>query len=263
MNKIVAPPSSIAVNNETIFYNIVGNFVPPEWRGLTSHTGKALSKTAIQILSLLVSRTPSEEKKVEEAERNGISTPNELQETYYYFEQLLGLCQRRIRQCLVELEKSGYIKLMLINMTKQYIKYRNIICISLTKNFAPYSQKFSAESEKVFGSTRNNFHPHNIIDNNISINKSRYEKSNFEKTFFKNNFFEKDTNEELEENSNITSNDNNETDKEPDNSTLPSSSDAPKKLGENGWLSKAKRWCKGKTLAEFHPLTEEMLEHCG
>ncbi|MGX6960189.1 MAG: DnaA N-terminal domain-containing protein [Rickettsia endosymbiont of Pentastiridius leporinus] len=125
MQKIVAPSLALSAQNnssDTIFYNIVGNFVPPEWRGLTSHTGKALSKTAIQILSLLVSRTPTEAEKAASLERNGISTPNELQETYYYFEKLLGLCQRRIRQCMVELEKSGYIKLTLINMTKQYIK---------------------------------------------------------------------------------------------------------------------------------------------
>ncbi|MGX6960421.1 MAG: hypothetical protein ACIPMY_04260 [Rickettsia endosymbiont of Pentastiridius leporinus] len=258
MQKITVPSLEFSTQNsssDTIFYNIVGNFVPPEWRGLTSHTGKALSKTSIQILSLLVSRTPSETEKAASLERNSISTPNELQETYYYFEQLLGLCQRRIRQCLVELEKSGYIKLTLINMTKQYIKYHNIICISFTKNFAPYPQKFSAESEKVFRCTRNNFHPHYIIDNNISINKSRYKESNFEKTFFKDNFSEKVANEELEENSNTAFNDNNTT--KDDDDHPPSSSDIPKKLGENGWLSKAKRWCKGKTLAEFHPLTEE------
>jgi len=165
MSKIIAPFAAFSIqtnSNNTIFYNIVGNFIPPEWRGLTSHTGKVLSKTSIQILSFLVSRLHCEEDKAEELERNGISTPNELQETYYYFEKLLGLCQRRIRQCLVELEQSGYIKLTLINMTKQYIKYRNIICISLTKNFAPYPQKISAENEKVFACTRNNFHPLHI-----------------------------------------------------------------------------------------------------
>ncbi|WP_375319272.1 hypothetical protein [Candidatus Tisiphia endosymbiont of Oplodontha viridula] len=33
-------------NNSPIFYHFVGNFVPPEWRDLSSNSGKVLSKTA-------------------------------------------------------------------------------------------------------------------------------------------------------------------------------------------------------------------------
>lgn len=143
MNKIVAPFSLSESYNDTIFYDIVGNFIPPEWKNLTSSSGKILSKTARQILSLVVSRMPYIEDKAEEINSNDISLPNELQETYYYFEKLLGLCQRRIRQCLVELEKSGYIKVTLINMTEQYTKYRNILSIKLVKNFVLYPQKIS------------------------------------------------------------------------------------------------------------------------
>ncbi|WP_375319419.1 hypothetical protein [Candidatus Tisiphia endosymbiont of Oplodontha viridula] len=40
-------------NQDIIFYNIVGNFVPPEWRNLTNNCGKQLSKTSRQLLSLL------------------------------------------------------------------------------------------------------------------------------------------------------------------------------------------------------------------
>ena len=91
MQKIIAPSEAIfTLNNssDTIFYNMVGNFVPPEWRELTSNNGKILSKTTIQILSLIVSRVQCNLSKAEELERNGGSTPNELQETYYYFEKL-------------------------------------------------------------------------------------------------------------------------------------------------------------------------------
>ena len=40
-------------NNPPIFYNFVGNFIPPEWSNLASHNGKILSKTARQLLSLI------------------------------------------------------------------------------------------------------------------------------------------------------------------------------------------------------------------
>lgn len=69
-----------------------------------------MSKIARQILSLIVSRSQSDkfftaenDKSIENAKEY------ELQETYYYFEQLIGGCQKRIRQCLEELEKGGYI----------------------------------------------------------------------------------------------------------------------------------------------------------
>lgn len=39
-------------------------------------------------------------------------------------------------------------------------------------------------TRKKFQVTRNNFHPHNIIDNNKSINKSRYEEADFENDIF-------------------------------------------------------------------------------
>ncbi|WP_341755281.1 hypothetical protein [Candidatus Tisiphia endosymbiont of Ptychoptera albimana] len=47
---------SVVENQDIIFYNIVGNFVPPEWRNLTNNCGKQLSKTSRQLLSLIVSR---------------------------------------------------------------------------------------------------------------------------------------------------------------------------------------------------------------
>ncbi|CAK6537371.1 MAG: hypothetical protein IRD7MM_02470 [Candidatus Midichloria mitochondrii] len=53
-----ATSSRININNEdnnsTIFYNFVGNFIPTEWSNLSSHNGKILSKTARQLLSLIV-----------------------------------------------------------------------------------------------------------------------------------------------------------------------------------------------------------------
>ncbi|KJW06693.1 hypothetical protein OTUT144_1269 [Orientia tsutsugamushi str. UT144] len=41
-------------NNDTIFYNFIGNIIPPEWRKLTGDNGKALSKTSKQLLSWIV-----------------------------------------------------------------------------------------------------------------------------------------------------------------------------------------------------------------
>ncbi|MGX6960203.1 MAG: hypothetical protein ACIPMY_02965, partial [Rickettsia endosymbiont of Pentastiridius leporinus] len=53
MGKIVTLSS---FDSNIIFYDMVGNFIPPEWKILTSSSGKALSKTSKQILSLIVSR---------------------------------------------------------------------------------------------------------------------------------------------------------------------------------------------------------------
>ncbi|WP_341752566.1 MULTISPECIES: hypothetical protein [unclassified Candidatus Tisiphia] len=77
-------------NTETIFYHFVGNFVPPEWSDLSSDNGKVLSKTAKQLLSLIVFR-------LQIYHNNSLY---ELQETYNFFEQSLGVCQERVRQCL-------------------------------------------------------------------------------------------------------------------------------------------------------------------
>ncbi|WP_341793349.1 hypothetical protein [Rickettsia endosymbiont of Ceutorhynchus obstrictus] len=107
MQKIVTPfPTSTTVN-DTIFYNLVGNFIPPEWRNLTSSDGKVLSKTARQVLSLIVSLLQNDQ--ILERANDEL---NELQKSYYYFEQLLGVCQRRIRQCLLELRDGVLFNLL-------------------------------------------------------------------------------------------------------------------------------------------------------
>ncbi|MDJ1407759.1 MAG: hypothetical protein MRQ13_05295 [Candidatus Midichloria sp.] len=43
-------------NNPPIFYNFVGNFIPPEWGNISSYNGKILSKAARQLLYLIVFR---------------------------------------------------------------------------------------------------------------------------------------------------------------------------------------------------------------
>ncbi|XVN42540.1 MAG: hypothetical protein RCG15_08140 [Candidatus Rickettsia vulgarisii] len=101
--------------NPTIFYNFVGNFIPPEWSNLSSHNGKTLSKTARQLLSLIVFR-------LQIYYNDSI---DELQETYHFFEQHLRVCQRRVRQCLLELEQSGFINLSTSTIIKYGIKCRN------------------------------------------------------------------------------------------------------------------------------------------
>ncbi|WP_341749289.1 hypothetical protein [Candidatus Tisiphia endosymbiont of Sialis lutaria] len=74
-------PNALVENPDTIFYNIVGNFVPPEWRNLTNNYGKQLSKTSRQLLSLIVSR-------LQVYQKDKLS--EELQEGYHFFEKELG-----------------------------------------------------------------------------------------------------------------------------------------------------------------------------
>ncbi|ALA62002.1 hypothetical protein [Rickettsia amblyommatis] len=169
--------------NSIIFYNFVGNFIPPEWSNLLSHNGKILSKTARQLLSLIVFR-------LQIYYNNNI---DELQETYHFFEEHLGVCQERVRQCLIELEKSDFIKFYKATIIKYGIKCRNTPCIKLARNFQPTSSKIPSENEKNFTSTPKNFgvKPKEIwpqpqksldqyiyIDNNKNIsNKSRSSES--------------------------------------------------------------------------------------
>nr|WP_231726336.1 hypothetical protein [Rickettsia rhipicephali] len=138
--------------NPTIFYNFVGNFIPPEWNNLSSHNGKILSKTSRHLLSLIVFR-------LQICYNNSI---DELQETYHFFEEHLGVCQERIRQCLIELEKSGFIKFYKATISKYGIKCRNTPCIRLIKNFQPASGNIPHENEKNFASTPKKFGPVHI-----------------------------------------------------------------------------------------------------
>ncbi|WP_375327247.1 hypothetical protein [Candidatus Tisiphia endosymbiont of Nemotelus uliginosus] len=133
--------------NDTIFYNFVGNFVPPKWRDLQGSGNKAFSKTAKQLLSLVVFR-------LQVCHNSGNNLQDdELQESYHFFEQALGVCQRRIRQCMLELQESGFIQLYNATVVKQHVKCRNTPCIKLAKNFQPYPKKFSHEAEKNFRHT--------------------------------------------------------------------------------------------------------------
>lgn len=75
-----------------MFYNFVGNFIPYEWRNLINNRGKRLSTTSRQLLSLIVSCIKT----------GNYRNSDELQEGYHFFQQELGVCQRRVRQCLVD-----------------------------------------------------------------------------------------------------------------------------------------------------------------
>ncbi|KJV77716.1 hypothetical protein [Orientia tsutsugamushi] len=99
-------------NNDTIFYRFIGNFIPAEWRKLTGNNGKALSKTSKQLLSLIVFRLQIYYNKDIE----------ELQESYYFFEESLGLRHRKVRQCLVELRDAGFIDLNNRTIVKNNLK---------------------------------------------------------------------------------------------------------------------------------------------
>lgn len=236
----------------TVFYNMVGNFIPPEWRHLRNGSGKALSKTSRQLLSLIVwSLQSSRSKEASDA------VATELQESYYFFEQQLGVGQRRVRQCLIELQQAGFIALELVTVIKHHIKCHNTPSIKLlkefknrrsarrtannnvdsSKNFPDCLQDFSPEPERNFSNAGNNFQPHYIIDNNLSILKSRYRC----KGDFVDNFVDK---------SDDNKNDNDE------------NSNPPPANSSESWLAKAankaKDWCGfKKKLAEFHPLTAD------
>ncbi|WP_250311360.1 hypothetical protein [Rickettsia endosymbiont of Oedothorax gibbosus] len=122
-------PDGLAENSDTIFYNIVSNFVPPEWRNLTNNCGKQLSKTSRQLLSLIVSRLQIYQKD---------KLSEELQEGYHFFEKELGVCQKRVKQCLTELQTSGFIDHSLITTIKHNLKCRNILCIRILKKFISF-----------------------------------------------------------------------------------------------------------------------------
>ncbi|WP_342279032.1 DnaA N-terminal domain-containing protein [Candidatus Tisiphia endosymbiont of Myopa tessellatipennis] len=132
-------------NPDAIFYNIVGNFVPPEWRNLTNNCGKQLSKTSRQLLSLIVSCIKT----------GNYRNSDELQEGYHFFQQELGVCQRRVRQCLVELKDSGFIDIYSTTIVKHNVKCPNILCVKLVKKFInlrknncdPNQQKISGQPE--------------------------------------------------------------------------------------------------------------------
>ncbi|WP_375332046.1 DnaA N-terminal domain-containing protein [Candidatus Tisiphia endosymbiont of Temnostethus pusillus] len=125
MTKSLIFSDNLIENQDIIFYNIVGNFVPPEWRNLTNNCGKQLSKTSRQLLSLIVSCMKTDKY------RNS----DELQEGYHFFEKELEVSQSRVKQCLTELQKSGFIYHTLITTIKYNIKCRNILSIKLLKKF--------------------------------------------------------------------------------------------------------------------------------
>jgi len=248
MQQIINNSSVCGYDKATIFYNMVGNFIPPEWRGLSHPSGKVLSKTSRQLLSLIVSCL--------ESSSGTNHAASELQESYYFFEQRLGVCQRRVRQCFVELQQAGFLTLELLSVIKNHIKCRNILSIKLLKDFKniqavgghsnvkkfPADMKeLSAQAEKSFRLERKNFQPHNIIDNNISILKSRSsEKSSFV-NFCEENSIDKER---------VQKSEHHDDDQDP-----------PQGNSSN-WLAKvatkAKNFCGlKKKLAEFHPLSDD------
>ncbi|WP_341756525.1 MULTISPECIES: DnaA N-terminal domain-containing protein [unclassified Candidatus Tisiphia] len=131
MTKSLIFSNPIVENQDIIFYNFVGNFIPPEWRNLTNNCGKQLSKTSRQLLSLIVSC-------IKTNRYDNTQDSQELQEGYHFFQQELGVSQSRVKQCLTELQKSGFIYHTLITTVKYNIKYRNILCIKLLKKFTNF-----------------------------------------------------------------------------------------------------------------------------
>ena len=249
MQQIISNFPDYGYDQSTIFYNMVGNFIPPEWQRLRDPSGKVLSKTSRQLLSLIVSCFESGDDHV----------GDELQESYYFFQAKLDVCQRRVRQCLVELQQAGFINVELLTIIKYHIKCR-IPSIKLLKNFRnscienkysnakkfPAKMKdFSAEPERNFSQERKNFQPHNIIDNNISILESRSSKSSFV-NFSEDDFSNTSNQEKIEQDQN----------KNDDKNQDPPQGNSP------NWFSKVATkaksfWGSRKKLAEFHPLSDD------
>ncbi|QWB86720.1 hypothetical protein JRD95_00774 [Rickettsia parkeri] len=277
--------------NSIIFYNFVGNFIPPEWSNLSSSNGKILSKTSRQLLSLIVFR-------LQIYYNNSI---DELQETYHFFEEQLGVCQRRVRQCLLELEQSEFINLSTTTIIKYGIKCRNTPCIKLAKDFQPYNHKSSTENEKNFGTTRKIFRPNPkeisgqpeknfanylYIDNNKNIsNKSRSSASTIfqnEKNIFNHNNqgqlqqqkraanlqskATSSTNDQQQADNTRSSNANSTTGATRINTALQAvinkiskKHDFTASNSNNAAINAVnhKSWFKRKKLTDFHPLTQE------
>ncbi|WP_342269510.1 hypothetical protein [Rickettsia endosymbiont of Orchestes rusci] len=277
--------------NPTIFYNFVGNFIPPEWSTLSSRNGKILSKTSRQLLSLIVFR-------LQIYYNNSI---DELQETYHFFEDSLGVCQERVRQCLLELKKSGFIEFYKATIVKYGIKCRNTPCIKLARNFQPTSSKIPSENEKNFVPTPKNFgvKPKEIlpqpqksldetiyIDNNKNIsNKSRYSESTIfqnEKNIFNHNNQTQLQEQQLETNLQFKTASSTNDQQQADNTNFSSANittgatrintalqavinkiskkyDSTPSNSNNAAINAVnyKSWFKRKKLTDFHPLTQE------
>ncbi|WP_371220443.1 hypothetical protein ACA348_03210 [Orientia tsutsugamushi] len=82
---------------------------------------------------------------------------DELQESYYFFENELNLRYRRVRQCLVELRNAGFIKVENRTIIKGNLKVRNVLCVKLLKNFQRFTEKEKKE-EKIVLLQQKNFH---------------------------------------------------------------------------------------------------------
>ncbi|KJW04255.1 hypothetical protein RAT170B_1399 [Rickettsia argasii T170-B] len=278
-------------NSSVIFYNFVGNFIPPEWNNLTSNNGKILSKTSRQLLSLIVFR-------LQIYYNNSI---DELQETYHFFEESLGVCQRRVRQCLLELEQSGFINLSTTTVIKYGIKCRNTPCIKLAKDFQPYNHTSSAENEKIFSHTQKifrsnpkeisgqpekNFANYLYIDNNKNIsNKSRSNRSTIfqnEKNIFNHNHQTQLQEQQLETNLQFKTTSSTNDQQQAGNTNFSSANittgatrintalqavinkiskkyDSTPSNSNNAAINAVnyKSWFKRKKLTDFHPLTQE------
>ncbi|WP_371222354.1 hypothetical protein ACA351_10745 [Orientia tsutsugamushi] len=53
----------------------------------------------------------------------------------------MQVCQRRVRQCLVELQKAGFIEIENRTIIKDNLKLRNVPCIKILKNFQRFTEK--------------------------------------------------------------------------------------------------------------------------
>ncbi|WP_341747605.1 hypothetical protein [Candidatus Tisiphia endosymbiont of Dascillus cervinus] len=136
---------SIVENQDIIFYNIVGNFIPPEWRNLINDRGKRLSTTSRQLLSLIVSRLQFDNKRDRPVE--------ELREGFLFFQQELGVGQKRVKQCLLELKDSGLIDFYSTTLIIHNMRCPHIQCIKLLKNFVSFC-KTSDDSNQQKSSKR-------------------------------------------------------------------------------------------------------------
>lgn len=138
MQQIIYPSSTLSGNiddnnstlssAEIISYHSTGNFIPPEWNNLKGDNQILISKTSKRLLSIIVYC-------MQHPLQHHHKPNSKLYESYHFFQSLLGVCQRRVRQCMLELTNGGFISVELKSLVLRNIKCRNVLSITLLKNF--------------------------------------------------------------------------------------------------------------------------------
>ncbi len=114
-------------------------------------------------MSLIVSRLQFDNKRDRPVE--------ELREGFLFFQQELGVGQKRVKQCLLELKDSGLIDFYSTILIIHNMRCPHIQCIKLLKNFVSF-RKTSDDSNQQKSSKQSETN-HNSIGQNIQPNSKK------------------------------------------------------------------------------------------